>query len=148
MRHISVRGNFVTTVTNLASANYPSSGGDVVRVALVYDKQANAVAPSYGDVYNANNVDTAPFANPNTSNLERFIILAQIERVVCGTNNTLFSFEFEVPCNLEVRFNTGNAGSINDIVTGSVFLMCVDQCSNVINAGSLIQLSRIVFEDS
>lgn len=96
-----------------------TTGGGYVRIAIVYDKQANGAAPAATDVFLTDN-NTSP---NNLSNRDRFVKVVDMESPVISVAG-----EYQVPIEifrklgLETTFNTGNAGTIGDITGGSLYL--------------------------
>lgn len=99
-------------------------GGGFLRLAIVYDKQSNGTAPAITDVWLTNAI-TSP---NNLSNRDRFVKVVDIETPVIGVQGD-FSIPVEIyrKLNLETLFNTGNAGTVGDITTGSLHMFI---CNN------------------
>lgn len=122
-----------------------STGGSPVRILIVYDKQANAVAPAISDVLVA---DTFISQN-NLNNRDRFVILCdQITEPVSANANGSIGGSVYKKINLETMFNAGTAGTIGDITSGSVYLF-VAQTANIGTANASFNWrSRIRFQDN
>ncbi len=148
MKHIAVRGFCYNTVANLTAAGLFLGGSDVIRVALVYDKQSNATTANYNDIYNSGAGSAiTPVTMRTVSNLDRFLILAEKTVMICATSNTLHLFDFEINCDLETRYNTGNAGTAADINTGGLLLVWADMNGGA-SQSSITWVSRVSFLDS
>lgn len=95
------------------------NGSGAVRIAVVYDKQANAAAPTAALLFTADN-----FLSPlNLSNSDRFEILySKVSKPIAITNEQTDQGDFYRKLNHAIHFNTGTAGDITDITTGSVYL--------------------------
>lgn len=121
-----------------------TAGGGFNRVVVVYDKQANATTPAITDVLLADDI-TSP---NNLSNRDRFVKIIDMETPSIGVGGD-YSVPIEIyrKLNLETCFNTGNAGTVGDITTGSLWLFF---CNNAgfTTAGPLVSLrSRVKFSD-
>lgn len=116
MKSIYMRYSFALAST--------STGGGVLRILVVYDKQANATAPAITDILLADEFH----APNNLSNRDRFVTLMDVltEPISTGSLNSVSGVEYR-KINLEAMFNTGNAGTIGDITSGSVYLFT---CTN------------------
>lgn len=142
---------------------------DYIRVALVYDRQTNAAAPAYGDIYEGQQTGNSlthqflgPFARINWANRERFKILREWDFTISSppsyTDITAmqqysdaYNINEFVKLNLETVFNkAGNqtgGGSYQDIQTGALWLVTQGQYLAGSNAWNLEYGSRIVFRD-
>jgi len=120
------------------------------RVFVVYDMQSNATAPNYTDIF-SDVASVGPLDNTqgctvprNPSNMDRFKIL--YNRVISHTGTltatgppvvTRYHIKKYIKLRgLETRFNTGTAGTIADIQTGSLYLMTLGD--SVATAGQLL----------
>lgn len=101
------------------------AGGMLCRYLLVYDKQPNGVALTAADVLVSNDIN----ALKNLSNKHRFIILkdkmfsVQSNTIDVNTGNHMWIPKYYKKHNLAVGYNAGNAGTIADINTGSLYLL-------------------------
>lgn len=126
-----------------ALASTTTQGG-FLRVAVVYDKQANGTAPSITDIYLSNN-----YLSPNNlSNRDRFVKIIDKEIGPLSAQA-----DFAVPLEefrklmLETTYNTGNAGTIGDITTGSLYLLVADSGTFATAQPTFSFQSRIKFTD-
>lgn len=120
MKSISLKG-FIT------SAAGPSIPLGPMRIRIVYDKQTNAAAPLATDILVNDNI----LGLPNLANAGRFICLmdkifyptevgssgagAAISAAgTCIINET-------IKCDLPVKYNANNLGTVADIVSGGLF---------------------------
>lgn len=100
--------------------------GGYIRYAVVYDKQANGTAPAITDVFLSNN----QLSPNNLSNRDRFVKIIDKETPVISVNgDPTVSIEEYRKLNLETCFNTGNAGTIGDITSGSLYLFVANNGS-------------------
>ena len=122
-----------------------SVGGSPVRILVVYDKQANATAPAITDILDVD----AYTGRMNLNNRDRFVILMDfITDPISINGNFCQNVKIYKKCNLESVFNSGNAGTVGDITSGSIYLFAA-QTGNITTANaSFVFRSRIRFLDS
>lgn len=101
-----------------------------VRWVIVLDKQANAAAPAWTDVYDA----ATPYSLRNISNKARFWVLHDSGLISLVGNNTtagqqtdstIVPVEYYKRINIPVQYNSGSAGTIGDIQTNSLYFMAI-----------------------
>lgn len=111
MKSVQVRGDFYPNGTN---------AGDLVFWAVVYDRQTNAAAPVWTDVYTSDGI--YPQLR-NLDNRKRFKVLGSgyIQLPKAGAEYPYTPFEFYRKLNHPVEFNSENNGNVGDITTGSLF---------------------------
>lgn len=122
------------------------------RFLLVYDKQANGVVPAIADILLA----SSPWAPRNLNNRNRFIILWDQTTSVCGNvaaglangNLRIADKKYYRRHNLKTQYNTGDAGSIADISTGSLYFIAVGSVAAGVTAGEMIGTARMRFIDN
>jgi len=147
VKRVAVRGYVYNTVAQLNTANF-LGGSDVVRVAIVYDKQSNGTSASYNDVYNIGaGSSQTPISERSRDTLDRYVILAERTLVLCATANTMVTFDFEIPVDLETRYNSGNSGTVTDINMGAISLLLADFNGVASNFTTMVYQSRIAFTD-
>lgn len=126
---------------------------DRMKVAIIYDRQANAANPTAALVFTA---DT-PFSMQNLDNSDRFVILKRFDCDMVGTaaattaptDKSIYTIDFFIPLNeLVTKFDTSNAGDITDITSGSLFLYAVGMNPTGTAAGSITFTSRVRFHDA
>jgi len=121
-----------------------SVGGSPVRMLVVYDKQANATAPTILDV-----LERDDFTSPNNlSNRDRFVTLCDhMSDPVSQNGNQGVQGVVYKPLNLETMFNDGTAGTIGDITSGSVYIF-IAQTSGISVTGPQFEWDfRIRYSD-
>lgn len=118
------------------------------RVLIVYDRQANGAAPTFAQVLSATNA----YAPRNLENRKRFKIL--YDRTFTVGNRTVASHadfgtvhRFYRKLRHPVEFNSGNAGTIADISSGSIYLLAYGSNAAGVTAGLLNGVVRIRFSD-
>jgi len=146
MKSISVRGAVQNTVTSLNNAAF-FAGSDAIKVALVYDKQNDGVATTYSVPWSTVGAFNAPFSNPDTSQVDRFIYLWETILTVCATDSTIAVFDVTFPCDLEVRFLNSNNGNATDINSGALYLMYADNNNTAGNQATMSFSSQVTFVD-
>lgn len=136
------QGSFVAT----------TAGGSGLRLCVVYDKQANALAPLATDVFQVDAIHSMM----NLSNSRRFKVIIDelVENVSTGGpsswNRKLWR-DFTAKGTkdgLEVEFNDNSTATITSIQTGSLYAF-VWQNGNIITASPTNSLySRVRFTDN
>lgn len=116
-----------------------------VKIALVYDKQTNATALSWSDVYDTSSV----IADRNLDNRDRFIVLWDSKAIgfdAYGSAKNVHTENVFIKRRLDVIFNSGSAGTVADIQTGSLHLLhYTDETTNVPSMGCQ---TRVKFVDN
>lgn len=141
-------GRKITMTSLYAKINFTlastSTGGGYARVAVVYDKQANAAAPAITDVF-LSNLNTSP---NNLSNRDRFLKIVDMETPIISTSgDPICSIELYRRLNLETCFNTGNAGTVADITSGSLWLFVCNNAGIATTAPGFASQFRVKFTD-
>lgn len=140
----SVEVNFTLQVT-------PATGtAQVHRVVIVYDRQTNGTALTAADVYGAG---PTILSVRNLENRKRFKVLmdrtynlgAAVVQTVGAHNFIRDSFYRKL--NHPVTFNSGNAGTVADITTGSMYVVYIGSNAAGPTAGSIVVQARIRYED-
>lgn len=113
MKSVQVKGAFYPNGAN---------AGDLAFWAIVYDRQTNAAAPAWTDVYTDDGI-YPEFRNLN--NRKRFKVLGSgyIPLPKAGADVVRTPFEFYRKLNHPVEFNAVNGGAVADIQTGGLFWM-------------------------
>lgn len=133
-----VKSDFRFNMTGNALANAMQ-----VRVLIVYDKQPNAAIFVIGDLLAA----TTPVSAYNFGNQNRFIILFdQSYSLSSLSGDFTMNGTSIVTTNQHVDYNTGNAGTIADITTGSMYL--VQFSDQAVNTGAITFSHRYWFVDN
>lgn len=142
-RKVVLKSLYVRYSVNMAAT---STLGAPIRIIVFYDKQANGSAPAVTDVLLADSF----FSANNLSNRDRFVVLADevTEPIGVATGVYTASGVIYKKLNLETMFNTGTAGTIADITTGSVYIMAA-QAGAIGTAAPLWSFrSRIRYTDN
>jgi len=147
-----------------------TAGQDILRVLVVYDRQTNGAAPSWGDVCEgtsaAGAANSAALAPINMGNRDRFVTL--MDWVVYPGCNTAGSItDSAIPLtasnqpdgqqsfildryiklkNLETHFGA-NTGGVGDIRTGGIFMFFVNQNQGADGVHYLNYNARLRFDD-
>ena len=134
------------TATRLAAGANFNNETDAIRVALVFDKHANGVAPVLSTIWNVNNNSNDPMSIRNPDYVERYQVLLDdwiFLNVNGGTAQTLEKYlKLEHP----VRFD-GTTNAIADIETGSLYLIAFDQNAAASNQTTIVVKVRVFFTD-
>jgi len=122
------------------------SQGIVARVIVVYDKQPNGAAFAAADYL----VTDSFSANHQLNNRERFVTC--MDKVIgIPSHGGLVNFGFKKykRLNMDTTYNTGNAGTVGDIQTGSLYMYTVMMANAVtVVPFTTTILTRIRFEDA
>lgn len=116
------------------------------RYVLVYDKQANGAALTYLQVFAAADMN----GMRNLENRERFMVLMdkKIHLNASGEPESHRQVSAFRRINLPITFNNGDAGTIADITTGSLYLIVYGNIAAGATAGSAYGFVRVRYEDS
>lgn len=131
---------------NAVSVATAGTGTDQrARILLVYDRQANGGAPAMTDVLES----ASEVAMRNLQNRKRFKILMDkcIHLNATGESDSEITWRFYRKLRHPVTFNAGNAGTVADIATGSMYLMFYGSNGAGATAGSCLLSARIRFTD-
>lgn len=132
MSSMKVKGHFYPA--NSTSGN--------ARIMLVYDKQCNGAALTISQVL----VSVDPESLTNAANKKRFKILFDKSYAIPGNNSTPKRFDFSLSLrNLETHCNTGNAGTIADINTGSLYWIYLSDVTAGVTAPTVDLHSRLFY---
>lgn len=162
-RKVTMKSLKLRCAIQLISGTTPTAD-DLLRFLVVYDRQSNAAAPTFSDVIAsvdaAGNVSNGPWDARNESNRGRFLILRDKQfhgqatasdtaaRMGLQTQNALNPtdwVDYIKLKNLEINFNTGTAGTVADITTGSIYVMCAGASAAADNQFQLRMTSRLYF---
>lgn len=127
-----------------ASLGSTSTGGSPLRIVIVYDKQANGAAPVPLDIFQNNDFES----NLNLNNRDRFLVLSDVYTQSMSANGEFATGgKIYKKLNLETVFNSGSAGTIGDITSGSIYAW-VSQINTIGTANASFQVAcRIRFTD-
>lgn len=118
------------------------------RILLVYDKQTNAAALTAAQVLMA----ADDMALKNLENRKRFVILMDrsyiLESNVDTNPGTVKQGKYYKRVNLPMTFNAGDAGTVADIVTGSLYFIVIGTSVAGATAGSVQLRARIRYRDN
>jgi len=118
VRSIQFRGNFQSGTT--------ATGITPLRVKIVYDKETNGLAPNATDIMATDLI----YGMNNLNNAGRFITLLDKTfepqaGVQAGSASSFQAQTIEGYCklNLPTKYNSGNAGTVADISSGSIYAL-------------------------
>lgn len=121
-----------------------SVGGSPIRILVVYDKQANAAAPAITDILLT---DTFNSAN-NLSNRDRFVTISDfITPCISVAGNYSYAGVIYKRFALETMFNTGSAGTVGDMTSGSVHVFSAQTADITTATYEMSMVGRIRFTD-
>lgn len=133
------------STTQLATASYVN-GKDSIRVAVVYDKQANSAAPTVAQVWNVANNARDPMAVRNVDYIERFTVLCDDLVNINVSATTAQVIQRYQRLALPVH-NDGTGATIADLDRGSLYLIMFDQNTSVANECLCEGKFRVSFTD-
>lgn len=115
------------------------------RVVVVQDMQPNGAACAWTDVFTSVSV----LANHNLANRNRFRILFDrtVQLNATAEPGSEKVIRARVPLNLLVTFNSGNAGTVADIQTNSLYFMVSGSNVAGVTAGTVAYKHRVRFTD-
>lgn len=120
LKSIAFRANYLSGIS--------ATGVTPFRIKIVYDKQSDGAAPSATDIMAGDSID----GHNNLANAGRFITLFDqtwqpntgYGGGASGAGATQAQcLEGFVKCSLPVKYNSGNAGTVADIVAGAVYVL-------------------------
>lgn len=161
----SLTFNYAIQDTETPATAVPSNQ---LRALIVYDRQPNAAAPTYADIIQtvtaAGGTASDVMGFPNLSNQHRFKIirdyqwkfgpsLAQAPALTgfpdheyTGHKSPLQQVDY-IPLNLLEHFNTGTAGTVADITTGSLYLVTLGLSVAADDSISITYSARVRYYD-
>nr|QXP07673.1 MAG: putative capsid protein [Arizlama virus] len=125
------------------------------RIMLVYDRQANGAAPTILNVIRGAADGFLPHQPRNLENRRRFTILYDRTFVVGpqGTSTTalgvapIVADKFYRKLNHPVEFNSGDAGTIADITTGSLYVLTIGNVAAGDTDALMNAVCRVRYQD-
>ena len=125
------------THLHLKYAIYPGTSSTDVkecRITVVYDSQTCGAAPTYQDVWAKIGSPSTKFAlaHRNLANIDRFDVLYDQVHYIRTSNNgsPVAKVNKCLDLHLDTRFNEGNAGTVADISSGSIYLIAYTGSDN------------------
>jgi len=141
-RRILMKSLYIRWFLQLAAT---TTGGTPVRMLVVYDKQTNGAAPSVTDIVLTDEI-TSPM---NLSNSKRFQVLCDQTWSCVGTGGPQsIVLNKYMKLDKTVEFNTGNAGTVADITSGSIYVLCWSGNGLAVTVPLGVLYSRVRFQDS
>lgn len=141
-RRITIKSIYVRGVVIKAAT---TTGENIMRLMIVYDKQANATAPTGAAVL----VPDAVHGVNLLDNSRRFVTL--MDKVfscsTVGGANQDDHFEFYKKVNLPVEYNAGSAGTVGDIQSGSLHMIAWNAAGFLVAAPAGSITVRVRYSD-
>lgn len=143
MKSIEMKGYLVPDTTTLVA---------IARFAIVLDKQANAAAPAFTDIYDS----ASPVSLRNISNKARFWVLWDSGLITTAGNTTagqitdsgVKGLEFYKRINIPVQYNAGTAGTVGDIQTNALYFVAIGSQASGTGDQILTGNVRVRYDDS
>ena len=141
-RRITVKSLLVRWYVQLAAT---TTGGAPLRLLVVADRQTNGAAPAITDI-----LLTDEIASPmNLNNSKRFkVVCDEIIPVIGAGGPQSIMIQRYMKLNMNTEFNSGNAGTVADITTGSLYVMAWQGGGLATAAPTSVFYSRVRFSDS
>lgn len=120
---------------SLRYTHSPTSGGpdSQVRIAIVYDKQANGSLPSAVDIFNQSNF----LSHLTLANADRFVVIMDEISVSSQSSALNISGSRYTKCNLETIF-AGTTSGIASINSGALMILAANNADPTIGAVSTL----------
>lgn len=106
-------------------ATYPTNSNQL-KFSIVYDKQPNGTAATYGQIFQATG-QPAAYEFRNIDNIDRFDVLSTDVAVLNSNGQNSVRLHRYIPCSKEVRYNGGNVGNVTDVMTGNLQIAIADE---------------------
>lgn len=141
-RKITLKSVYLRWTAALGAFTANSTG--IFRIVILYDKQANAAAPAATDIFEVNEMRSPN----NLSNRDRFVVVADMMSEDLSVGNTLqLSGQCYKKLNLETLYNSGNAGTIADIASGSLYAVAAHTGTFLTSSPTLSTYFRVRYTD-
>lgn len=130
-----------------ASSTLGSGVAQSCRILIVYDRQSNGAAPAITDVLTTNN----SCALKDYDARDRFLILLDEFFDLPNFTGTEFKMQtgrFYRKIGMPTIFNSGNAGTVADIASGSLYLLTIGDVAAGATDGALTIKTRLHFVDN
>lgn len=130
-----------------------TNGLDRGKLTLYIDKQTNGAAGLYSTDTDASSLYTPaayPFFKTNAWQ-DAYYIIKELDWVLdanYGGQQNAFTFKWDVPIDRLIKYNSGNAGTVADIVTNAFYLGYRGSIAAGAAASGITFRSRIYFTDS
>lgn len=140
-RRIQMKSLFIRAEIRMAPT---TAGASPIRYLVIYDKQTNGTAPAATDVLTTD----ALYSPMNLSNSRRFVVIFDKVWPCLGTAGPQsITVEKYIKLNLPVEFNTGSAGTVGDIQTGSLYTLLYQDAGLITLAPPGAFYTRVRFSD-
>ena len=147
MTSATVSFSVAATITTLSTASYPQEA-NWIKVALVYDKQSNTIAPNFSDIFTVSATTRAPYGQRDVNYTDRFDVLKTWNLQICAQGpNAAYAIDEYIPMKLPVKYDASNAGNITDITSGALYLVYCDSNQVAGNYTVLNGQCRVRFRD-
>ncbi|AIF34800.1 capsid protein [Sewage-associated circular DNA virus-11] len=147
---------YVRCENSLTPTSPQAGSSQQLRIIVLIDMQPNGALPAITDILkeqfpssqlNINNRDRFKILKDKTYALDTFIYNTTATQAVGVAGRTLQNFKCYKKMNLEVIFNSGNAGTIADTQTGALLIATIGSTASGTADGNLVMSSRIRFLD-
>lgn len=136
-----VRFKSVQIAGKITRSSGATHAADRVRLAIVIDKQPNAAACNYGQIFQA----TTPDAFRNLDYRKRFVILWS-RTMVIDADDPEKHFKFYKKIDMKTVYDASNVGDVTDIQTNALYFVTIAETS--VNIPSADLDTRVRFIDN
>lgn len=148
-----VRITKIQVLGDIRLSTTATNGTDRGKLTLYIDKQTNGAAGLYSTDTDASSLYTPasyPFFKTNAWQ-DAYYVIRELDWVLdanySGQQNT-FNFKWDVPIDRIIHYNSGNAGTVADIVTNAFYLGYRGSIAAGAAASGITFRSRIYYTDS
>lgn len=148
-----VRITKIQVLGDLRLSTTATNGLDRGKMTLFIDKQTNGAAPLYSTDTDLSSLYTPanyPFFKTNAYE-DAFYIIKELDWILeanySGQQNA-FVFKWDIPINRVVKYNSGNAGTVADIVSNAVYFAYRGSIAAGAAASGISFRARVWYTDS
>lgn len=125
----------------------------LIRAMIVYDKQPNGTALTTAQVLNVVGTLNAAISPRNLEYRSRFQVIRDTRSTLPSAELTDYRdgpkyFKYYGTMNLPVTYNSGDAGTVADITTGSLYLIVISDANPAGALPSFTYTSRLRYTDN
>jgi len=135
----------LATASLASVAAYPTNE-NFAKMVLVYDKQPNGAAPTWGDVFD-NTGASATVSLRKPDGFDRFEILAEETCCFNAAERNAVYWNRYVPMKKQVQYNGANLGNVTDVKSGNFVIMAADENGSGASLTEFYGCVRVRFVD-
>jgi len=148
LKSFEFRMNFCCDTTGLNTWESLGLPGRTIRIVCVYDRQTDGAAPAWTQVYNTGTGSSTNHVNAerNQDFMERFVILFDEVHQIGSAGPNFGMIHRYVKMGLRTKY-AGTSAAIGDIVSGSLYLLAVDNNGSGQYLTNLSWQGKLTFSD-